>query len=304
MSSLRLAELIGDILPPGVFNLVPGGRDAGAALASHPDVAKIGLVGSVPTGKAVMRAASETLKGLLLELGGKNALIAYEDADPDAVANGLVDGMNFTWCGQSCGSTSRAFIHEKIYDTVLERVKAKVQHYKPGIPTDPATTMGSIINKAQYDKVLSYIESAKDEGARLISGGCRSTEPALAKGFFVEPTIFADVTPPMKIFREEIFGPVVGIVKWNDEVEMIKPVNSVEYGLTASIWTHDLVTAHRTAMAVEAGYIWINDVSKHFVGAPFGGYKQSGIGREECMEELLSFTQEKNINVNLAVRKR
>jgi betaine-aldehyde dehydrogenase len=279
MSSLRLAELIGDILPAGVFNLVPGGREAGAALAAHPLVAKVGLVGSVPTGRAVMRAASDTLKGLLLELGGKNALIAYDDADPDAVATGLVDGMNFTWCGQSCGSTSRAFVHEKIYDAVLERVKEQVQRYKPGIPTDPVTTMGSIINKVQYDKVLSYIQSAKDEGARLINGGNRSTEPELEKGLFVEPTIFADVTPDMKIFREEIFG------------------------LTASIWTQDLVTAHRTAMAVEAGYIWINDVSKHFVGAPFGGYKQSGIGREECMEELLSFTQEKNINVNLAVRK-
>lgn len=303
MSSLRLAELIGDILPPGVFNLVPGGREAGAALAAHPLVAKVGLVGSVPTGRAVMRAASDTLKGLLLELGGKNALIAYADADPDAVATGFVDGMNFTWCGQSCGSTSRAFVHEKTYDAVIERVKEKVQRYKPGIPTDPDTTMGSIIDKVQYDKVLSFIQSAKDEGARLINGGSRSTKPELEKGFFVEPTIFADVTPNMKIFREEIFGPVVGIVKWSDEATMIEQVNGVEYGLTASIWTHDLVTAHRAAMAVEAGYIWINDVSKHFVGAPFGGYKQSGIGREECMEELLTFTQEKNINVNLAVRK-
>ncbi len=250
-----------------------------------------------------MRAAADTLKGLLLELGGKNALIAYGDADPDAVAAGLVDGMNFTWCGQSCGSTSRAFIHERIYDAVLERVKSKVQRYKPGIPTEPATTMGSIINKAQYDKVLSYIRSAKDEGARLINGGRRSAEPELEKGLFVEPTIFADVTPDMRIFREEIFGPVVGIVKWNDEASMIEQVNSVEYGLTASIWTQDLVTAHRAAMAVEAGYVWINDVSKHFVGAPFGGYKQSGIGREECMEELLCFTQEKNININLAKQK-
>ena len=299
MSSLRLAELIDDILPPGVFNLVPGGRDAGAALASHPLVAKVGLVGSVPTGRAVMRAAADTLKGLLFELGGKNALIAYDDADPDAVAAGVVDGMNFTWCGQSCGSTSRAFIHAEIYDAVLESVKSKVQHYKPGIPTEPATTMGSIINKAQYDKVLAYIQSAKDQGARLINGGSRSAQPELEKGLFVEPTIFADVTPDMRIFREEIFGPVVGIVKWTDEATMIEQVNSVEYGLTASIWTQDLATAHRTAMAVEAGYVWINDVSKHFVGAPFGGYKQSGIGREECMEELLAFTQEKNININL-----
>jgi betaine-aldehyde dehydrogenase len=301
LSSLRLAELIEGVLPPGVFNLVPGGREAGAALASHPDVAKISLIGSVPTGRAVMRAASDTLKKVLFELGGKNALIAYPDSDPDAVAAGLVGGMNFTWCGQSCGSTSRAFIHEKIYDAVLERVKERVKYWKPGIPTDPATTMGAIISKAQFDRVMGYIDSAKKEGARLLTGGGRPNDPALAKGLYIEPTVFADVTPSMRIFREEIFGPVVGVVKWNDEASMIEQVNSVEYGLTASIWSNDITTAHRAAMAVEAGFVWINDTSKHFLGTPFGGYKQSGIGREECLEELLSFTQEKNININLAL---
>ena len=300
LSSLRLAELIDGLLPPGVFNLVPGGKEAGAALASHPDVAKIALIGSVPTGKAVMRAAADTLKGVLLELGGKNALIAYPDADPDAVAGGLVGGMNFTWCGQSCGSTSRAFIHEKIYDAVIERVKTRIKHWKPGIPTDPATTMGAIISKVQFDRVVSYIDSAKSDGARLVTGGGRPSDPALAKGLYIEPTVFADVTPAMRIFKEEIFGPVVGVVKWSDEATMLEQVNSVEYGLTASIWTNDLTTAHRAAASVEAGFIWVNDVSKHFIGTPFGGYKQSGIGREECLEELISFTQEKNININLA----
>lgn len=301
LSSLRLAELIDGLLPPGVFNLVPGGREAGARLASHPDVAKIALIGSAATGRAVMRAASDTLKGVLLELGGKNALIAYPDADPDAVAAGLVGGMNFTWCGQSCGSTSRAFIHETIYEAVLERVKVRIRHWTPGIPTDPSTTMGAIISKAQYDRVLGYIESAKAEGARLLAGGGRPSDPALARGFYIEPTVFADVTPSMRIFKEEIFGPVVGVIRWSDEAAMIDQVNAVEYGLTASIWTNDLTTAHRTAAAVEAGFIWVNDTGKHFLGAPFGGYKQSGIGREECLEELLSFTQEKNININLAV---
>jgi betaine-aldehyde dehydrogenase len=304
LSSLRLAELIDGLLPPGVFNLVPGGKEAGAALASHPDVAKIALIGSVPTGKAVMRAAADTLKGVLLELGGKNALIAYPDADPDAVAGGLVGGMNFTWCGQSCGSTSRAFIHEKIYDAVLERVKARIKHWKPGIPTDPATTMGAIISKTQFDRVMMYIDSANKEGARLITGGGRPADPALAKGLYIEPTVFADVKPSMRIFREEIFGPVVGAIKWSDEATMFEQVNSVEYGLTASIWTNDLTTAHRAAANVEAGFIWINDISKHFIGTPFGGVKQSGIGREECLEELISFTQEKNININLAVAKK
>ncbi len=299
LSSLRLAELIGGLFPPGVFNVVPGGKEVGAALASHPDVAKVALIGSVPTGRAVMQAAADTLKKIMLELGGKNALIAYQDADVDEVADGVIGGMNFTWCGQSCGSTSRAFLHEKIHDAVIERVKTRIARFKPGIPTDPATTMGAIISKVQLDRIIGYIESAKSEGARLVYGGGRPSDPALAKGYFVEPTVFADVTPTMKIAREEIFGPVLAVFKWSDEAKMLEQVNSVEYGLTGSIWTNDLSTAHRTAAAVEAGYIWINEVSKHFLGAPFGGYKQSGIGREECMEELLSFTQEKNIHVRL-----
>ena len=297
LSSLRLAELVAGILPPGVFNVVPGGREAGSALAAHPDVAMVALVGSVPTGRAVMKAAADTLKPVLLELGGKNALIAYPDADPDEVAAGMVGGMNFTWCGQSCGSTSRAFIHERIYDAVLGKVKAKIAHYRPGIATDPSTTMGAIISKVQYERILGFIEGGKQEGARLLCGGGRPTDPALAKGFFIEPTVFADVEPTMRIAREEIFGPVLSICKWSDEAKMLEQVNAVEYGLTASIWTNDLSTAHRTAAAVQAGFVWINEVSKHFLGAPFGGYKQSGIGREECFEEMIAYTQEKNIHV-------
>src|SRR5438552_3953448 len=214
LSSLRLAELIDGILPPGVWNLVPGGREVGQALASHPDVAKVALIGSVPTGRAVMKAASDTLKPILLELGGKNALIAFADADLDAASAAVVDGMNFTWCGQSCGSTSRAFIHEKIYDAVIERARAQVKRYKPGIPTDPATTMGSIVTQAQFDRIMGYIEAGKKEGARLVSGGGRPSDPKLAKGLFIEPTIFADVTMDMRIAREEIFGPVLSVLKW------------------------------------------------------------------------------------------
>src|SRR6266850_65661 len=302
LSALRLAELIDGILPPGVWNVVPGGKEVGQVLASHPDIAMTALIGSVPTGRAVMKAASDTLKPVLLELGGKNALIAFPDADLDAVSAAVVDGMNFTWCGQSCGSTSRAFVHEKIYDAVLERAQASIKRYRPGNPTDPATTMGSIISKVQYDRILGYIESGKKDGARLLCGGARPSDPKLAKGLFIEPTIFADVTMDMRIGREEIFGPVLSVFKWSDEDKMLAEVNQVEYGLTYSIWTNDLATAHRSAAAVEAGYVWINEVSKHFLGAPFGGYKQSGIGREECIEELLRFTREKNIHVNLKRR--
>ncbi len=298
LSSLRLAELIGGLMPAGVYNVVPGGREAGQRLASHPDVAMIALIGSVPTGRAVMKAAADTVKRTMLELGGKNALIAFPDAAPDEVAQAVVAGMNFTWCGQSCGSTSRAFIHEKIYDAVVARIKARITHFKPGIPTDPKTTMGAIVSKAQFDRVMEFIESAKQEGAQLIAGGGPPSDPALAKGFYIEPTVFA-VTPKNRIAREEIFGPVLGVFKWSDERKMLDEVNAVEYGLSASIWSNDLSTAHRTAMAVEAGYVWINEVGKHFLGAPFGGFKQSGLGREECFEEMLSFTQEKNIHIRL-----
>jgi betaine-aldehyde dehydrogenase len=262
----------------------------------------IALIGSVPTGRAVMKAASDTLKPVMLELGGKNALIAYPDADPDEVAGGVIGGMNFTWCGQSCGSTSRAFIHETIYDAVIARVKKQITYYKPGIPTDPATTMGAIISKQQFDRVMSYIESAKQEGAELIAGGRPPKDAALAKGFYIEPTVFA-VTEKNRIAREEIFGPVLSVFRWSDEAKMLEQVNAVEYGLTASIWTNDISVAHRAAATVQSGFVWVNEVSKHFIGAPFGGYKQSGIGREESIDEMLAYTQEKNIHVRLTTKK-
>ena len=303
LSGLRLAELIGGLFPAGVFNVLPGSAEAGAALASHPGVGMTTLIGSVPTGRRVMASAAATVKPVLLELGGKNPLIAFDDAEPDEVARAVVAGMNFTWCGQSCGSTSRAFIHEDIYDQVLEHVVAHVARFRPGDPTDPATTMGAIISEAQYQRVLSYIAAGHEDGARLLFGGKAPTDPALANGYFVEPTIFCDVEQSMRIASEEIFGPVLAILKWSDEADMLTKVNSVEYGLTASIWTNDLHRAHRTAQAVEAGVVWVNETGKHFEGAPFGGVKQSGIGREEGLAELLAFTQEKNIHIKLRATK-
>lgn len=299
LSCLRLAELIGHMLPPGVFNVLPAGREVASRLVSHPGVAMVALIGSVPTGRAVLRAAADSVKPVMLELGGKNALIAYPDCDLDKVSGAIVAGMNFTWCGQSCGSTSRAFVHEKIYDAVIERVRQKVAAFKPGLPTKPETTMGAIISKTQYERVMSFIDTAKREGARLVYGGKRPDDPALAKGWFIEPTIFADVTEDMTIARQEIFGPVLSIIKWSDEADMMRIVNSTEYGLTCSIWTNDLNRAHRTAMRVEAGFVWLNHVGQHFLGTPFGGFKQSGMGREECLSELIAFTQEKNIYLKL-----
>ncbi|EAS50401.1 putative aldehyde dehydrogenase [Aurantimonas manganoxydans SI85-9A1] len=299
LSSLRFAELIDGLLPPGVFNLLPGGREVGEVLSGHRDVAMVSLIGSVRTGQAVMRSAAETIKPLLLELGGKNALIAYPDADPREVARALAAGMNFTWCGQSCGSTSRGFIHAAIYEDVLAHLAEACAAYRPGIPTDPSTTMGAIVSRMQYERVKEFIAASKAEGARLVAGGGHPSDPALEDGFFIEPTVFADVTPTMRIAREEVFGPVLAIAPWRDEAAMLEEVNAVEYGLTCSIWTDDLHQAHLTAREVEAGYVWINDVSKHFLGAPFGGVKQSGLGREECLEELLAYTREKNVHLRL-----
>ena len=301
LSILRLAELVGDIFPPGVANFLCGDRECGEALGRHALVRKITLIGGVPTGKAVMKMASDNLKPVLLELGGKNALIAYPDADLDKLVNGIISGMNFTWSGQSCGSTSRVFLHESIHDRVLQRVAELLpERHKPGIPTDPMTTMGSLVSRAQLEKVKGFVDSALTEGARLVCGGKQPDNPALKAGFFFEPTIFADMQPHMRLAREEVFGPIMSVFKWSDEASLFEQVNGLDFGLTGSIWTQDLNTAHRAAQRIQAGYVWINNSSQHFMGAPFGGIKHSGIGREECFAELLEFTYTKNVNLKLA----
>jgi betaine-aldehyde dehydrogenase len=297
LSALRLAELVGDVFPPGVLSVLTGGAAVGDALARHRGVAAISLIGSVGTGRAVMQAAAETLKPVVLELGGKNALVADRGTDPDRVAAACIDGMNLAWAGQSCGSTSRAFLHDDIHDAVVERLADECARFRPGIPIDPATTMGALVSRAQHDRVLSYIHTGLDEGARLVTGGRPPDDPALVGGWFVEPTIFTDVTPSMTIAREEIFGPVLSVLRWNDESRMLRDVNALDYGLTAAIWTNDLERAMRWATTVEAGFVWVNEVAKHFVGAPFGGVKQSGIGREESIAELYAFTEEKNVHI-------
>jgi betaine-aldehyde dehydrogenase len=299
LSSLRMMELLDGILPAGVLNIITGGTEAGQALVQHPKIPRLALIGSVPTGRAIAKAAAEQLKHVSLELGGKNACIVYPDADLEKAIRGAVNGMNFTWCGQSCGSTSRLFVHASVYDAVLKGLLEAIQVYKPGIPTDMATTMGCIVSQQQHEKIMSYIALGQQEGATLAFGGKRPSDPALAKGWFVEPTVFTGVTQNMRLANEEIFGPVLSVLKWSDESSMIEQVNAVEYGLTASIWTQNLATAHRTAARVQAGFVWVNQVGSHFIGASFGGYKQSGIGREEGFDELLTYTQHKNIHVVL-----
>lgn len=297
LSAIRMMELLHGVFPPGVLNVITGGTPSGEALVTHPKVPMVTLIGSVPTGRIIAKQAASQLKRLIFELGGKNALIVYPDAEIDRAIEGAVRGMNFTWCGQSCGSTSRLFVHEAVYDQVLEGVLEKVKAYKPGIPTDPATTMGAIVSKAQLEKILHYIEIAKNEGARLVAGGKKPGAPELQNGFYVEPTVFADVKSDMRIAQEEVFGPVLSVLKWRDEDQLFSEVNSVEYGLTGAIFTKDLATAHRAASRMESGFVWVNRAGPHFIGAPYGGYKQSGIGREESIDELMAFTQIKNINI-------
>lgn len=301
LSTLRLMELLEGLFPAGVLNCVVGGREVGQALASHPGVQAIGLIGSVAAGQAVLHSAADSMKRTLLELGGKNAMVVYPDADFDAAVDGAIRGMNFTWCGQSCGSTSRLLVHESLHDRFVEALAARLpQRHRPGLATHMNTTMGALVDPAQYQRSRSYIDIAVQEGARIVAGGKRPAD--LDKGYFLEPTVLDGVQASHRVAQEEIFGPVLSVLRWRDEAQMLSIANGVDYGLTASVWTQDLVTAHRAAAQLEAGYVWVNDCSIHLPGAPFGGYKLSGAGREECLQEMHEFTQVKNINVSLRRR--
>jgi acyl-CoA reductase-like NAD-dependent aldehyde dehydrogenase len=205
--------------------------------------------------------------------------------------------MNFTWQGQSCGSTSRLLVHESIRKPFVERLGERMQALKSGWPSDEATETGAIVHRRQYEKVLSYLELGRQEGARLVVGGGPIEDPEFASGMFLRPTLFDDVAPDSRLAQEEIFGPVLAAMPFADYEEAVRISNSVSYGLTASIYTSDLATAHRFARDVEAGYVWVNNVGRHYPGAPYGGVKDSGVGREESQDELVSYTQTKNVNI-------
>lgn len=294
-----LGELCREHLPAGLVNIVHGrGHPAGDVLVRHPAVRRIGFTGSVPTGLAIQRAAAESgVKHVTLELGGKNPFIVFPDADLDRVVEHAVSGMNFSWAGQSCGSTSRLLLHESVHDEVLERVAARLRALRMGDPLDPASEMGPVNSQRQHERVMGFIESARIEGARLVTGGRRPPGEAFRRGFWVEPTLYADVSPGMRVAREEVFGPIVCAMRWSTEDEAVHLANSVELGLTAAVWTRDLATAMRMMRRVEAGTVWINTAGQHFVGTPFGGWKDSGLGGEECLEELLSYTRVKAVHV-------
>src|SRR5215469_15710940 len=296
LSSLRLGELCDGIFPDGVINIITGDGAVGAALVRHPDVSRIGFVGSVPTGRAIAKEAAAGLKRVSLELGGKNPIVIFPDADPKKAATAAIKGMNMNRQGQSCSSTSRVFVHAALHSEVVAALVALAEALPVGAPWLKQNEVGPVVSQRQFDRVIGFIESAKGEGAKLLAGGGRPSDPSLAKGLFIAPTVFDDVTPAMRIGREEIFGPVMSVMPWDDYEEMLARVNGVEYGLTAAIVTNDLAKAMETADRVEAGYVWINS-SGRYIGAPYGGWKQSGIGVEECFEEILSYTQIKNINM-------
>jgi betaine-aldehyde dehydrogenase len=237
-----------------------------------------------------------------MELGGKNALIAYPDASTEQLVEGIVKGMNWAWCGQSCSSTSRIFLHESIHDAVLDKVIKRINNdHNPGNPLDSSTTMGSLVDQKAIDRVKAYIEIGKEEGAQLVTGGYAPDMPQeLSRGHFWTPTVFKNVKQSMRLAKEEIFGPIMSVLTWTDEDEMWKQVNSVEYGLTGSIYTTNTATAQKAVKRMEAGYVWVNTSSTHYLGLPFGGYKQSGIGREHYLGELYDMTQTKAVHMSLA----
>lgn len=296
-----VADICNTFLPPGVVNLVSGfGIPAGDAIARDPRVRRIGFTGSVRTGLAIQRAAAEVcVKHVTLELGGKNPLIVCADADLEAAASGAVAGMNFAWAGQSCGSTSRVPIHESVYERMVELIKVKVVAIKVGDPLDPAAEMGPLNSESQYRKVTSYVAAGREDGGRLITGGGRPAGDQFKRGYWVAPTVFADVTMDHRIGREEIFGPVMSLMKWSDFDQAIALSNAVEYGLTAGIYTRDIGRALGAAKRFKAGVVAINHTVMHFVGLPFGGHKNSGVGGEEGLDELLSYTQPKSFHIQL-----
>lgn len=296
LSSLRLGELCDGIFPPGTVNVLTGAGTTGSALVRHPDVRRIGFVGSVPTGRAIARDAADGLKHVSLELGGKNPIIIFPDADPKKAATAAIKGMNMNRQGQSCSSTSRVLVHRSLHAPVAEELVRQAEALPVGLPWIETSELGPIVSQRQFERVMSFIDSAPAEGAKLLTGGGKPSDPALARGFFIAPTVFDEVTPAMRIGREEIFGPVMSVMPWEDYEEMIGRANGVEYGLTAAIVTNDLRQAMETAERVEAGYVWINSTGR-YLGVPYGGWKQSGIGQEECFGELLSYTQIKNVNM-------
>ena len=298
LSALRLGELLEEAgFPAGVVNIVTGhGETAGAAIAAHPDLDKVAFTGSTEVGRLIMQAATGNLKRVSLELGGKSPNIVFADADLDEAAVGAASAIYFNH-GQCCCAGSRLFIEQKAYDKVVPRLIEYSEKIKLAPGMDPASEMGPLVSSEQYERVTGYLAAGKKEGAKAVAGGGRPKE--FSKGYFVRPTVFTDVKPDMKVIREEIFGPVVCAIPFKDPEEVAAAGNDTTYGLAAAVWTRDIQKAHRMAETLKAGTVWINCYNVFDAASPFGGYKQSGFGREMGKAALEMYTQIKSVWVNL-----
>jgi betaine-aldehyde dehydrogenase len=299
---LLLAEVCQQYLPPGVLNLLTGfGEECGGPLANHPTVRKLSFTGSTEVGKIVMRAAADRIVPISLELGGKSPSIVFPDANEDWVLDGIVAAMRFSRQSQSCTAGSRLFLHRDIFDSFLDGLGRKVKALKIGDPLDETSDIGTIINEKQFNKVCKYVEEGlKQRTGRVVIGGLPPKEGPLSEGYYAIPTIFANAANDWRLAREEIFGPVLVAIPWTDEADAIRMANDSHYGLAAYVWSHDIGKALRTAHAIESGWVQVNQGLGQSPGHSYGGYKQSGIGREFSLEGMLdSYTQGKNVTVNL-----
>ncbi|MGE5834759.1 MAG: aldehyde dehydrogenase family protein [Acidobacteriota bacterium] len=285
-------------LPPGVLNVITGsGASVGQALVEHPGINKIAFTGDTSTGRGVMRTAAETLKHITLELGGKSPNIVFPDADLDAAVRGATVGI-FYGKGEVCAAGSRLLVDKSIKDQFIAKVAERTKKMVPGDPLDPKTRLGAISSKVQLERVLNYVEIGRKEGASLVAGGSRA-DIGTGKGYFMQPTVFADVKPDMTIAREEIFGPVLAAIEFADVDEAIARANDSMYGLAAGVWTRDIKKAHYVASRLQAGTVWVNTYNVYDTAASFGGYKQSGFGREMGQHALDYYTQLKTVWVDL-----
>jgi aldehyde dehydrogenase (NAD+) len=298
LTALRLGQLAQEAgFPPGVLNIITGGPETGRELVKHPGVDKLAFTGSTMVGKEIMRSAADTMKRVTLELGGKSPNIVFADSDLDSAVKGATTGI-FYGKGEVCAAGSRLFVEEKVHDDFMNKLVERTRKIKPGDPLDPKTRLGAIVSEQQMNTVLGYIESGKKEGAQLVAGGNRVSLDG-GKGFFVEPTVFDAVSNGMKIAQEEIFGPVLATIPFDDLDRVAELANQNMYGLAAAIWTNDIKKAHNMARRLKAGTVWINAYNLYDAALPFGGFKQSGFGRELGREALDHYTELKSVWVNL-----